>query len=434
MQITDKKLAIKNKLIRTKALIKKRRETPRVQVDKKNACIERDESRCVRCGLCYDACEKQTGLASKNKCVGCGYCTLACKANALTPKDSVFEVKKLIGKKILVASISPAVKFLFADAFGGKVGQFSQSETISVLKNLGFNYVLDTSFGADLTIREETAELCEKMQNKNDSNFMPIFSSCCTAWVEYFKIMHPDQIMCLSSCKSPIGMLCAITKTYFARKIGVDPSKIVFVAITPCTAKKQEIKTMCEPKFDFVLTVRELCDFAKKQAINFDMLKKDCEFDFVQGSKLGIGFGGAGGVMKSIAQNYCKINKIKDELIYKKIDKIPETQIVNVKTKTFASVCGFKNFEKLYKKILNKSIKLDFLEVMACKGGCLGGGGQSTAYCNNVSTIKKRIDAMGAKCAILKEPNLKEVGMIDLETEFLGRPLSAKSKEILHNK
>ena len=223
----------------------------RVAIEKDNPSICRDEEKCIKCGSCKNICTDYIGvnghysLEKTNDtavCINCGQCANVCPTSSIT---EVFDYKKVQDAisdkdKIVIVSTSPAVRVSLGEEFNMNDGSFVQGKMIALLRKLGFDYVLDTNFAADMTIVEEASELVERITKNNKP--LPQFTSCCPAWVKYAETFHPEILEHISTSKSPIGMQGPTIKTYFAKKMGIDPSKIVNVALTPCTAKKFEIK------------------------------------------------------------------------------------------------------------------------------------------------------------------------------------------------
>ena len=245
-----------------------------------------------------------------------------CPTGALVPKYEYREVKNIIdlNEKIVVALISPAVRVSIGEMFEMESGENCEKKLVAALKKLGFDYVFDTAFGADLTILEEVAEFAERLKNKDR---LPQFTSCCPAWVKYAEVYHPEILDHISSCKSPIGMQCAIIKNYFTEKKGFEPSKIVTVAITPCTAKKLEAKEYTL-NIDHVLTASELSILLKEEDIHLNTLE-NMEYDSLMGESSGGGviFGATGGVCESAIRTLYRIitrkNLHLDELSFKNL-------------------------------------------------------------------------------------------------------------------
>ena len=420
-------------------------EDKRIKISDSNNCIMRIMEKCINCGQCKKTCENIVNLKyDLNKCkepicLGCGQCILNCPTGALVPKYEYREVKSILdaNEKIVVAIISPAVRVSIGEAFGMEPGINNEKKLVTALKNLGFDYVFDTAFGADLTILEEVAEFAKRLKDKEN---IPQFTSCCPSWVKYAEIYHPELLPHISTCKSPIGMQCAIIKDYFAEKKGFDPNKIVTVAITPCTSKKMEAKEYTL-NIDHVVTASELAILLHEEGIKLDELEEH-NFDNMLGDSSGSGvmFGTTGGVCESVVRTLHRImlNKNLDEndLVFENLrdyEGIKEAtiQIGRYKLRV-AVVQQMSNLEKLLEN--NQYKNYHFIEVMNCKGGCVGGGGQPLSQIPKMDEIKRKrseglfdIDKKRTvRCAHDNE-ELKE-----LYKEYLKSPLGEISERILH--
>ena len=446
-------------------LKKKLNEDIRVFVDEKNPCLYRDVSKCIKCGRCKEACEKATGLnqyygvnkaGAPDVCIGCGQCTLSCGVNALREKANYKEVLEALNDydKILVVSTAPAVRVALAEEFGFDVGIYDEGKMITALRMLGFDYVFDVTFGADLTIMEEANELIERIIKKTAP--LPMFTSCCPSWVKFVEMFEPSLIPNLSTAKSPISMQGSIIKTYFAKQKKKKPEDIVHVVITPCTAKKYEItreELSISDDFgympgikdvDYVLTTRELAHLIRRQNIPYGNLYNGT-FDEIcpRGSGGGIIFGSTGGVMqaalreayyiltgKEPSENLLKLEKVRGMAGIKEDEVNVGGAIIKV-----AVVNGIKNVHELIKKIKKKDVDYDFIEVMTCAGGCVGGGGQPKVKNVDDFIREKRGNALYSEDERLeirsahKNPQIKKI-----YEDFLERPLSDISKTLLHTK
>ena len=420
-------------------------EDKRIRISDHNPSIMRIMEKCINCGQCKKTCENVVNLKyDLNKCkepicLGCGQCILNCPTGALVPRYEYREVKEILdaNEKIVVAIISPAVRVSIGEAFGLESGVNSEKKLVTALKKLGFDYVFDTAFGADVTILEEVAEFASRLNKKG---VLPQFTSCCPSWVKYAEIYHPELIPNLSSCKSPIGMQCAIIKEYFAEKKGFDSNKIVTVAITPCTSKKMEAKEYTL-NIDHVVTASELSILLHEENIKLDELEEE-EFDHMLGASSGGGvmFGTSGGVCESAIRTLYRImmnkNLEEDKLVFENLrgyDGIKEAtiQIGEYKLRV-AVVQQMENLEKLLEN--DKYKQFHFIEVMNCKGGCVGGGGQPLGQIPKMDEIKQRrteglcnIDKQRVKRCAHDNPELKE-----LYREYLKNPLSETSMRLLH--
>lgn len=410
-----------------------------------NPGIQRINERCVNCGVCRNICTNKVGICYQNKmegnpaCINCGQCILNCPMGAITPKYEYQKVKEEIlnPKKVTVALISPAVRVSLGELFNIKPGTNVEKKMVKSLKKLGFNYVFDTTFGADLTVVEEANELLSRIKSNTR---LPMFSSCCSSWVKYAEIYHPELLENLSSCKSPISMQNTVIKTYFADKNNIDSSDIVTIAITPCTSKKMEIKRKEISDGDYVLTTNELGIFLKEEGINLNDLEEK-EFDTLVGNGSGAGviFGNSGGVSEAIIRTIYHYITGKDPesnlLNYEQVrglNSIKEACITIDNTKlNIAVVYGLPNLEKLLNNGINK---YHFIEVMNCPGGCIGGGGQPLVPISKQDEISKlRIAELysidtnkNVRCSYQNKEIKK------LYDEYLNNPLSSKSYELLH--
>ena len=293
----------------------------RVPIELDNPSICRNEETCIRCGMCKQVCTDQIGVhgtytleQTQNQavCINCGQCANACPPGSITEKYEYPAVRAAIQDpdKIVIVSTSPSVRAALGEEFGMPDGSFVQGKMVALLRKLGVDYVLDTNFAADLTIVEEASELIERITKKTAP--LPQFTSCCPAWVKFTEIYYPELLPHISSAKSPIGMQGPTIKTYFAKEMGIDPKKIVNVALTPCTAKKFEIRReeMCasgkyydDPNLrdmDMVITTRELARWTREEHVDFVSLE-DSDYDRLMGEASGAAviFGNTGGVMEA---------------------------------------------------------------------------------------------------------------------------------------
>lgn len=435
----------------------------RVPIASDNVSICRDESKCIKCGLCKKVCENYVGvcgtydLSQTNDepiCINCGQCAVVCPANSITETyeyDKVFEAIN-DKDKIVIFSVSPSVRVGIGEEFNMPKGSFVEGKLVTLLKTLGADYVLDTNFSADLTIMEEASELIDRITNKKP---LPQFTSCCPAWVKFVETYYPEMVNNLSTAKSPIGMQGPTIKTYFAKLNNLDPKKIVNVAVTPCTAKKFEIrreemnsasKFLGVPEMrdmDYVITTRELAIMARQKGIDFCSLK-DSNFDRLMGEASGAGviFGNTGGVMEAALRTayyfLTKTNPDETLLEYKPvrgIDTLKEATInINGLDVNVAVVYGTDNARKLIEKIKNGEKNYHFVEVMTCPGGCIGGGGQPKDIVADVNeTRKQRIASLYARDKALVTRTSHENREIEkLYNEFYGHPLSNIAKQMLH--
>lgn len=407
----------------------------RVNISKDNKSIQRINEKCINCGVCSKTCEKVGIKYDSSKCDGicinCGQCILTCPTGALTPKYDYNTVMSFINDEDYKVCIltSPAVRTQLGDAFGFKPGEFVEGKMIAALKQIGFDYVFDTTFGADITSMEEACELNERINEGK----LPMYSSCCPSWVKYLEIYHPDMIKNLTTVKSPIGCMSTVISKCFAPSENIDVEKLIIVALTPCTSKKEEIKSS---DCDYVITTSELALLIRENNIDFKNLK-DEKYDTIYGSSSGKIFGFSGGVTLSVLRSLYYLNTKKDlknDMIYIKNHSYYKEMKIKVNDRFIKCVIvsTMPNLEKL----LVEEITYDFCEVMNCEGGCINGGGQIIMPVN----IKKDLLEAREKSLSIKDNNpavkypYKNDYVIDLYEDFLDEPNSAKAKELLHRK
>ena len=417
----------------------------KIMISDRNHCITRINEKCINCGQCKKTCENIVNISydlnrcEEPICIGCGQCILNCPTGAIIPKYSYREVKDIIDRneKIVVALISPAVRVSIGEAFGLPSGENNEKKLVAALKKLGFDYVFDTAFGADLTILEEVAEFANRLKNKD---LLPQFTSCCPSWVKYAEIYHPEILDHISTCKSPIGMQCAIIKNYFAENKGFEPSKIVTVAITPCTAKKMEAKEYTL-NIDYVLTASEISLLIKEENIDYNALE-EINYDLIMGESSGGGviFGATGGVCESVIRTLYRIitknNILLEDLTFKDLKGFNGIKEAKIKIGDYvlrvAVVQQLENIEFLMKNNLYK--KYHFIEVMNCKGGCSGGGGQPLCAIPKMNEIiSQRINGLYNidKNRVIRSAHDNNE-LKQLYREYLKQPLSEKSLRLLH--
>ena len=436
----------------------------RVPIELDNPSICRNEEKCIKCGQCKDVCTKDIGVhgtytfnqtGGKAICINCGQCANVCPTASITEVYEYESVKKAIKdpNKIVIVSTSPSVRVALGEEFGMPKGSFIQGKMVALLRALGVDYVLDTNFAADLTIVEEASELVERITKKNKP--LPQFTSCCPAWVKFAETYYPEMIPNISSAKSPIGMQGPTIKTYFAKKMGIDPTKIVNVALTPCTAKKFEIrreemnaagKKLGKPEMrdmDQVITTRELAIWAKESGINLNSLE-DSEYDNLMGEASGAGviFGNTGGVMEAALRTaYFYITgkqpegKLLDLQPVRGYDGLREARLeINGLTVNVAVVYGTANARKMIELVKKGEKDYHFIEVMTCPGGCIGGGGQPRDFAVDANESRKsRIESLYKRDANMKlrssheNPEIKQ-----LYQDFYGKPLSDLAEKMLH--
>lgn len=404
--------------------------------------IIRDNNKCVRCGRCVAVCTDIQGIGAikmdgegmdgkvvpskgttlfESGCVNCGQCIAVCPVGALRERDDVDAVFDAIKdeKKYVVVQVAPSVRASIAESFGYPVGSETKGKLAAACRELGFDRVFDTVFGADLTIMEEAKELVERMAEGTN---MPMFTSCCPGWISYCEEKHPELLANISSCKSPQQMFGAMVKTYLAEKEGIDKNSIVVVSVMPCTAKKYEMIRPDEAAagvadVDYSLTNREFARMIDRAGISFLALD-DEEFDEPLGIGTGAGtiFGAAGGVMEAALRTAKDVHGV---------DKL-----------SIATVSGLAEAEKLIEKIKAGEAYYDFVEVMACPGGCVNGGGQpqQSAELQTVVDIRtKRAASLYKLDEASDVRNSYENSAIkELYSSYLSEPGSKKAHTFLH--
>lgn len=438
--------------------------TIRVPIEPDNPSIVRDNEKCIKCGMCRTVCRDDIAV---NKlfdlektgdfaiCTHCGQCANTCPVSAITEVYDYQKVQAAIDdpEQIVIFSTSPSVRVALGEEFGMKPGEYVEEKMIAALRTLGADYVLDTTFAADLTIIEEASELVERITKKTKP--LPQFTSCCPAWVEFVELFYPEYIPNLSTAKSPIGMQGPTIKTYFAKQKGIDAKKIVNVALTPCTAKKFEIR---RPEMnaaagannapdmrdmDYVITTRELAKWLKEKAVDFVALEPSSYDPLLgRGSGAGIIFGNTGGVMEAAVRTayYYITKEVPPAELYclepvRGMDGLKEAtlEIQGIPIKV-AILHGSANARKLFKKLQKGDVHYDFIEVMTCRGGCIGGGGQPKTKVPMTDDIRQaRINGLYAQdeaCTLRLSHENPDI--ITVYQEVYGKPLSALAEEMLH--
>ncbi len=431
-------------------------------VDEKNPCISRDSQYCIECRRCVRTCRdlqtiealgvnyrsSKTNIGTPYEipldCIFCGQCSVVCPTAAITEKDDTEKFEKALAnpEKMVVVQVAPSVRFSFAEEFGFPAGTFWEGKLIAAIKELGADKIFDTTLAADLTIVEEANELIERIKNKNKS---PLFTSCCPSWVLSVEKYFPEFMPNLSSCKSPQQMLGTLVKTYWAKKEKIDPKNIVSVSVMPCTSKKyeaerSEMNASGHRDVDIVITVRELARLLRRHKIN-PIYLEDRRFDPALGIATGAGilFAQSGGVTEAALRTVAEkltgktLEKVEFEMVRGEAEyKCAEIEIGKAKLR-IAIVHEIGNARKLLGDIKAGRAEYDFVEVMACPNGCIGGGGQPQP--TNKFTRKARIQAVLERDKNMpirkshENPAVKKI-----YKEFLGQPGSEKAENLLHTK
>jgi len=444
------------------------RELP---VDQSTTSLELNPEKCVLCGRCAKVCQNMQdvwaleflGRGEKNRiapaadvrlndspCIKCGQCSAHCPVGAIYEKSEEQIVWNALRKPDVypVVQIAPAVRVAIGEAFGMPSGSIETGKLYAALRQLGFKAVFDTNFTADLTIMEEGSEFVERFTKKDT---LPLITTCCPAWVDYLEKFYHEMIPHFSTAKSPQAMLGALSKTYYAQKMGVDPKSIFMVSIMPCTAKKFEISRSKEMSssgqkdIDISLTTRELSRMIKSAGIDFNRLPEE-EADSILGEYTGAGtiFGATGGVMEAALRTaYHLITKkeLQGDAVnfmdVRGLEGVKEATVNIEGTEVRVAVAhGMANINQVLEKVKNalaagQETPYHFIEVMACRGGCIGGGGQPYGADDLVRAARTagiyKDDEQSKKRCSHHNPQIKKV-----YDEFLEKPLSHKSHELLH--
>jgi NADH-quinone oxidoreductase subunit G len=434
------------------------------KVDLANQSIVRDLNKCIMCRRCETACnEMQTvGILSgvgrgfeavvapadmmplaDTKCVFCGQCVSACPVGALTEMSHKYKVWQALNdaSKTVIVQTAPAVRVAIGEEFGMEPGSIATGKMVAALKMIGFDAVFDTDFAADLTIMEETTEFIDRIKKGEN---LPILTSCCPGWVKFFEHQFPELIYMPSTAKSPQQMFGAIAKTYYAEKIGVKPEDLIVVSVMPCLAKKYEAsREEFSPNgvrdVDIVISTRGLADMFKEAGIQMTMLE-DVEYDSPLGESTGAGviFGASGGVLEAALRTAADWLTGEDvqEIDFKAVrglDGVKEATVNVAGLELKAAISsGLGNARKVLEKIQRGEADYHIIEIMACPGGCLNGGGQPYIK-DDTSILEKRKNAIyqdDANNTIRKSHQNPDI--IKLYDEFLGKPGSHKAHELLH--
>ena len=432
-------------------------------VDISTYSLTRDPNKCILCGDCVRACKEIQGIGAIDfafrgpqamvlpafgkdlndvECVDCGQCARVCPTASITPKSEMEPVWKALNdpSKIVIAQIAPAVRIAIGEMFGDKSGNDMTDQITAALKFMGFNKVFDTAFSADLTVIEEANEF---LKRKESNSKLPIFTSCCPAWVKFSEQYYPELLENLSSCRSPQQMFGSIAKDLLTDEYKCERKDLVVVSIMPCTAKKFEAKREefyndGYPDVDYVITTQELANMIDAAGIMFTSIPPE-PLDMPLGFKTGAGviFGNSGGVTEAA------LRYLYEKLSGKKLDKfdflevrdnpgIKETVIsIDGKEVKIAIVYGLKNARTIADKVKAGKSDYDFIEVMACPGGCIGGAGQPVSFDADIKKIRaKSIYSVDKKLQLHQSQDNPFV--TDLYKRTLVEPNSHKAHELLH--
>lgn len=414
----------------------------RVNISKDNPSIVFNSDKCDECGICKNICKINVGVYGYTNleypCINCGSCTIMCPKKCLSEKDETDKLREYLHSgKTIVMQTAPAVRVALGEEFGYKIGTNVEGKMVSALRKIGANYVFDTTFGADLTVMEEAHELLGRIKNNIKG---PMLTSCCPSWVKFLQIFYPEYLPNLSTCKSPIAMEGSMIKNYFSKINNIDKENIISISIVPCTSKKMEMKRYED--VDLVITTRELAKYLKEEKIDIKNLK-DSSFNSLmsKGSGSGVIFGSSGGVMEAtIREVYRILNKRRPKgrlLNFKEIRglyNVKETCItINGVSLKLAVINGTGDARKVLEKIKSGEIYYDFIEVMACEGGCIAGGGQPRIYPSTVELKNKRAKGLYKSDKRMKIRNASDnPDIIDIYDNFLGEVGSDISHKYLH--
>ena len=443
-------------------------ERTKHKVDDKSPAIVRDFNKCILCRRCVGACKNVQEIGAIDcinrgfescvstagdhsladvDCTYCGQCIEACPTGALHEKDDTSKVwvKLKDPETYTVVQTAPAVRVALGEEFGMPIGTNVKGKMVTALKKLGFDKVFDTNTGADFTIMEEANEFIDRIE---DGDTLPMITSCCPAWVRFAEKNYPDQLDHLSSCKSPHQMFGAVIKSYYARKFNIDPSKIFVVSVMPCIAKKYECtrEEMEEDGLrdvDAVITTRELSRMIKQANIEFNSLE-DTDFDDPMGEASGAGaiFGTTGGVMEAALRTAADTIERKSlgQFEYKAVRGGAgiKRATVNIAGKDINVVVasGLRNARKIMDEIKAGNVDYQFVEIMACPGGCIMGGGQPIKTSKIRSTVdvrKLRADSLYTidEKSIIRKSH-ENLTIKTIYKEFFGEPGSEKAHKYLH--
>jgi NADH-quinone oxidoreductase subunit G/NADP-reducing hydrogenase subunit HndD len=426
--------------------------------------IVKDPNKCVMCRRCETMCntvqtcnvlsavnrgfESFVGPAfnmdmADSACTFCGQCVAVCPTAALTEVDNTSQVWKALAnpKKHVVVQLAPAVRVAIGEMFGMDTGTIATGKIATALRRMGFDGIFDTDFGADLTIMEEASELIHRVQH---GGTLPILTSCCPAWVKFFEHQFPDMLDIPSTCKSPQIMFGTIAKTYYAEKKGLNPHDIVVVSIMPCLAKKAEAKRPeltkdDDSNVDIVITTREFGHMMKSAGVDFANLK-DGEFDKLMGESTGASviFGTTGGVIEAAARTAYEwlTGEELENVDFKQLRGLEGIREATIKVGEMdlkiGIAHGLGNARKMLEDIQSGKSTYHAIEIMACPGGCIGGGGQPYHH-GNMEIIQKRQDAIYREdVGKPRRKSHENTEVIALYEEFLGLPYGDKAHDLLH--
>lgn len=442
---------------------------PRYELETSTLHLVRDNNKCILCRRCVAACQHQyvsvinpsdrgfdTHIAcafeaplSETACISCGQCIANCPTGALVERDDTDRVRAAIADptKTVVVHTAPSIRATLGETFGMPIGTNVEGKMVAALRRLGFDYIFDTDTGADFTIMEEAHEFVERVKN---GGTLPLLTSCCPGWSKFCELEHPDLFQNISSCKSPQGMTGALIKTYWAEKMQIDPENIVVVSVMPCTAKKFELDRYDMNAAgddisdnDISITTRELTRMIQREGLDFLSLSNE-DFDPALGGSTGAAviFGASGGVLEAALRTAVE-TLTGEELQSPDFTEVRGSE--GIKEATYnvggmevhvCSVSGMANVEKVLRAVKAGEVNYHIIEIMACPGGCINGGGQPTQPAN----VRNFVDLKGLRShALYSEDAMKTIRkshenplVQDVYKTYLGTPGSEKSHHVLH--
>lgn len=432
-------------------------------IDASNPCLVRDQEKCILCGRCIRVCRDVQGMSvysfaergfdtivstafeqdlGKVECSYCGQCASVCPTGAIVEKDDTEKVWSAINDpdKIVIVQTAPAVRVALGEELGMEPGSIVTGKMVAALRNLGFDKIFDTNFSADLTIMEEGHEFLHRLTN---GGVLPMITSCSPGWVNMIELKYPDLLPHLSSAKSPQQMFGAIAKTYYAEKSGIDPAKIVSVSVMPCTAKKAEaarpeMNASGYRDVDVVITTRELGRMIREAGLDFKHLPED-SYDSPLGTGTGAAviFGTTGGVMEAALRTVADVltGENLQTVDYNDVRGMEQTREAELtiagNTVKIAVVHTLASARKILERIRAGEADYQFIEVMACPGGCIGGGGQPIPVNAEIRRARREglfdCDSANELRKSHENPEIKE-----LYDTWLGKPLGEKAHSLLH--
>ena len=443
----------------------------RIAVDPNNPSLARNDRLCILCGQCIEVCyETQTvhgyfEIPPKGDfaCIHCGQCSNWCPTMSLYERDHISPVRAALNdpNKFVFAQTAPGTRIGLGEEFGQPAGTWVQGQQVAALKTLGFDRIFNSLFSADLTIMEEGTEFIKRVRGELADNTLPMITSCCPGWIKFCEYFFPDLIPNLSTCKSPQGMLGAVAKTHYAEANGIDVERMVSVSVMPCASKKwemsrDELNAVDASEYwgieglkdiDYVLTTRELGRFLREERINLNNLPEAHYDNFMgEGSGAGLIFANSGGVMQAAIRSVyflltgqpCPPGAFQMRNIYANLEGIKEASVAvpGVGNVNVAVVQGLRNTRMVMEAVQRGEAPYHFIEIMACPGGCISGGGQPrTAVPPSDSVRMMRTETIYAHDAVMDLRESHENSeVLALYENFLGYPMSELAYKLLHTK